>query len=151
MYSNHIQVFTGTRNLLLADFWIQSPTPLDRKESAHIVGKMGWTNTDTVKHSVIECLQIDDAHPGHKTLVEATLPIPSWKYRQSPDGVRWDKEYWSDFALVDEAITEATAYNLAVDWALSYGFQESEVIGSIQVKVRYVENMQLASHADDPF
>ena len=150
MYSNHIQVFTGNQKLLLADFWVQSPTPLDRQESAHIVRGMGWDN-ESVKHSVIECLQIDDSHAGHKTLVEATLPLPSWKYSQQPDGVRWDKEYWSDFALVDEAITEATAYNLAVEWALSYGFSESDVIGSIQVKVRYVENMQLASHADDPF
>lgn len=150
MYSNHIIVTSGIKKLLLADFWVQSDTPLSLQESRHIVKSMGW-DADQVSHSVTDCIQLDKAHAGHKTLVEASLPIPSWKYRQSPDGVRWDKEYWSDFAVVDEAITESTAYNLAVDWALSYGFQESEVIGSIQVKVRYVENFKLATHADDPF
>ena len=151
MYSNHIKVTTGSRQMLLADFWVQSDKPLSIQESRHIVNQMGW-DSNKVNHSVVECHQIDGDRPGHITIVEATLALPSYRLVQLDNGEKcWEDNRWYECALVDQALTEAAAYNLAVNWALFSGMSESDVIGSIQVKVRYVEKFQLASHADDPF
>lgn len=152
MYSNHIKVTTGTRRqMLLADFWVQSEKPLSIQESRHIVTQMGW-DTNQVNHQVVECLQIDDTHQGHMTLVEATLAIPSYRLVQLDNGERcWEENRWHECALIDSALTESAAYNLAVNWALHSGMNEFDVIGSIKVNIRYIEKFQLTNRADDPF
>jgi hypothetical protein len=151
MYSNHIQVTTGSKNLLLADFWVQSELPMSTSERAHVVNQMGW-DSNTVHHKTLEVLLIDGDRPGHMTLIEATIPLPSYKLIQLDNGEKcWQDERWYNCGFVDAPLTEAEAYNKAVEWALFDGFDESSVIGQIKVTVRYVEKFALATHADDPF
>lgn len=151
MYSNHVQVTSGSRQMLLADFWVQSEAPLTVSERASVVTAMGW-DSNIVHHKTVDIMQIDTAHQGHMTLVEAVITLPSYKLIQLDNGEKcWEDNRWHDYALIDEAITEDQAYNMAVNWALHHGFSESDVIGSIKVTTRYIEKFQLVSHSDDPF
>ena len=144
MYSNRIQVKTKTLGLICSDIWVQTESPLSRQETARIVRSMGY---DDHIGCVLEVKELDGSRPNHATLVEAWLPGHSHRVTQLPNGEKvWDKDrQWSESFFVDEAWTESQCYNKAVDWALFEGYSESEVIGSIELKVTYVEKVGLAA------
>lgn len=123
---------------------------MSHKECRDAVAALGWEPSE-VKWETPKCIELDPNAPKLATLISAFLPL-SHEVRQAPDGVRsWDATGWREAAIIDGPLTHHGARGLAFQWADSYGYHPDDIRDRLQVSVRYVNKLEFASNADEPF
>lgn len=150
MLSTQFIVKSKFNRFLLAEFWLRSEKPLSLQECRDAVEAMGW-DIDGVKWETPKCVETDESRPKVATLIHAFIPL-SHKVRQLDNGEKqWKPTGWNHYAMFDECVTEHSAKNIAINWAVFDGFSEDEAIANLKLTVRYADKLEYADFPDAPF
>jgi hypothetical protein len=150
MLSTQFIIKSKINGFLLAEFWLQSETPLSIQECQDAVKSLKW-ELGEIKWDCPKCVELDESHPGTMTLIDAFIPLSS-KVRQLDNGEKqWDATGWHEYTSLDGCVTALSARAIALDWARFDGFEESYARDNIKVNVRYVNKIEYATSDDVPF
>ncbi len=150
MLSTQFVIKSKINGFLLAEFWLQSETPLSVQECRNAVKSLGWEPSD-VRWDCPRCVELDESHPGIVTLIDAFISL-SQKVRQLDNGEKqWDSTGWHEYTSLDGCVTALSARAIALDWARFDGFDEEFARQNIKVNVRYVDKIEYPVSDNVPF